>query len=106
MPPMLIGLAADLHLDYKLGARTDARGVNLRSVDLEVALAQIVEGFIRAKIQVAVFAGDIFDHPNPSERARQAVATAIWQLEEAGIKSVLMRGNHDARASLLAPAMR
>lgn len=98
---MLIGFVADLHLDYKLGPRVDARGVNLRSADLEAALAQVVDGFIRANIDVAVFAGDVFDHPNPSERARQAVATAIWRLNEAGVKSLLMRGNHDARASLL-----
>lgn len=98
---MLIGFVADPHLDYKLGSRTDERGVNLRSADLEAALERVIDGFIRARVDVAVFAGDIFDHPNPSERARQAVATAIWRLKEVGIKSILMRGNHDARASLL-----
>lgn len=98
---MLIGFTADLHLDYKLGAKVNEHGVNLRSADLEAALEQVVAGFLRAKVDVAVFAGDVFDHPSPSERARQAVASAVWRLEQTGIRTILMRGNHDARTSLL-----
>ena len=58
---MKIGLTADLHLDKRLGHRVGLDGVNLRSRDLEAATREVVDGFIREKVEIAVFAGDLFD---------------------------------------------
>lgn len=93
---MLIGLTADLHLEKRLGVRTDERGVNLRTRDFEKALSQVIDGFIRTRVKVGVIAGDLFDHPKPSERTRQFVVGEMRRLEEAGIVGILLRGNHDA----------
>jgi DNA repair exonuclease SbcCD nuclease subunit len=96
-----IGLTADLHLDKRLGHRADAAGVNLRSRDLERATSQVIDGFIREQVEVAVFAGDLFDNAKPSERTRQFLVGEIRRLQAAlpDATIVLLRGNHDAAMS-------
>lgn len=98
---MKIGLTADLHLDKRLGHRTDAAGVNLRSRDLEHATSQVIDGFIRERVEVAVFAGDLFDNAKPTERTRQFLVGEIRRLQTALPETtiVLLRGNHDAAMS-------
>lgn len=98
---MKIGLTADLHLDKRLGHRLDAAGVNLRSRDLEAATREVIDGFIREKVDIAAFAGDLFDNAKPSERTRQFLVGEIRRLAEAlpGCSILLLRGNHDAATS-------
>lgn len=101
---MLIGLTADLHLDKRLGHRTDADGVNLRSRDLEDAVRQVIDGFIAAKVDVAVIAGDLFDNARPSERSRQFVVAESRRFQAALPEAllVILRGNHDHSGMFLA----
>ena len=100
---MKIGLTADLHLDKRLGHRTDSGGVNLRSRDLESATSQVIDGMIREAVEVAIFAGDLFDNAKPSERTRQFLVGEIRRLQTALPEStiVLLRGNHDAAMSFV-----
>ena len=95
---MKIGLTADMHLDKRLGARVGADGVNLRSRDLEAATAEVIDGFIREQVDIAAFAGDLFDNAKPTERSRQFLVGQIRRLAEAlpGCSILLLRGNHDA----------
>jgi DNA repair exonuclease SbcCD nuclease subunit len=100
---MKIGLTADLHLDKRLGHRTDSGGVNLRSRDLESAASQVIDGMIREAVEVAIFAGDLFDNAKPSERTRQFLVGEIRRLQAALPEStiILLRGNHDAAMSFV-----
>lgn len=95
---MKIGLTADLHLDKRLGHRVGADGVNLRSRDLEAATREVIDGFIREKVDIAVFAGDLFDNAKPSERSRQFLVGEIRRLAASlpAASILLLRGNHDA----------
>jgi DNA repair exonuclease SbcCD nuclease subunit len=97
---MRLGFTADLHLDKKLGPRTQG-GVNLRSLDLERSLTAVIDGFIAARVDIAIVAGDVFDTPAPSERSRQVFASEIARLRSAlpGARIVILRGNHDTRYS-------
>ena len=103
-PLMRIGLAADLHLDCRLGRLTDAAGVNLRSLDFEAATERVVDGLIRDQVDAVAILGDLFDIPRPSERSRQALVRAIRRLAAGlpGAPIILMRGNHDAAPGFLA----
>ena len=100
-----VGLAADFHLGKRLGARTDAAGVNLRSRDLEAAVSRVVDGMVAAKVDVAVVAGDLFDAASPPEHARQFLVREVARLR-AGLgpdaRVLLLRGNHEHPSSLLA----
>lgn len=101
---MRIGFAADLHLDRRLGRLTDGAGMNRRSLDLEAALARVVDGLIRDRVDAVAFLGDLFDVPRPSERARQTLVREIRRLQ-AGLPDapvILLRGNHDAPPNFVA----
>jgi DNA repair exonuclease SbcCD nuclease subunit len=97
---MRIGLTADLHLGKALGPRTDALGVNLRSRDLEAAFSQVVDGFIRNRVEAVVIAGDLFEKPKPPEFVRQFLVRELLRLEAGlpGVPKLILRGNHDATA--------
>lgn len=98
---MRIGLTADFHLDKRLGYRHDERGINLRSRDLEAAVREVIDGFIRTEVEVAVIAGDLFDNAKPSEQARQFLVSEIHRLQVArpACRILILRGNHDAAMS-------
>jgi DNA repair exonuclease SbcCD nuclease subunit len=98
----LIGITSDPHLCKTLGTRTDAAGVNRRSIDIERAFSEVVDGFIRARVSVAVIAGDLFDMPRPPERVRQFVLRELQRLRAAlpDVRIVILRGNHDSPGAL------
>lgn len=98
---MRIGISADFHLGKALGSRTDAQGVNLRSRDLEGAVRQVIDGFIRTKVDHIAILGDLFDKPKPPEFARQFLTRELLRYDAAnpGGRKLILRGNHDAAAN-------
>jgi DNA repair exonuclease SbcCD nuclease subunit len=101
---MKIGIAADFHLDKRLGGRTDPGGINLRSLDMEQAVIRVIDGFIAQQVEIAIVLGDLFDNPRPSERARQFLTSQLLRLHTAAPETLiaLLGGNHEAPASFLA----
>lgn len=95
--------AADLHLDSPF------RSVAMRAPDLADRLKTASRGVLRRIVDVAIerqvdallLAGDVFDNGVPDVAARTVLARALTRLGEAGIPTVLIRGNHDG---LLDPA--
>lgn len=98
---MRIGITADFHLGKALGARTDAQGVNLRSRDLESAVRQVIDGFIRTNVDHIAILGDLFDKPKPPEFTRQFLTRELLRYDAANPagRKFILRGNHDAAAN-------
>jgi DNA repair exonuclease SbcCD nuclease subunit len=98
---MRIGITGDFHLGKSLGARTDDSGVNLRSRDLESAVRQVIDGFIRARVDHIAILGDLFDKAKPPEFARQFLTRELLRYDAANPRGrkFILRGNHDATAS-------
>lgn len=90
--------AADLHLDSPL------RSQALRNSDLadrlraasRTVLAAMVDAAIAQRVDALLLAGDIFDSGVADVTSRAALATQLARLSRAGIRTILIRGNHDA----------
>lgn len=95
---MRILVSADIHLGSPI------RSVALRNPDLGDRLRQasretfieIVDLAISEQVDALVLAGDIFDNGYPDLRSRAFLVAQLARASEAGVPTVLIRGNHDA----------
>lgn len=90
--------AADLHLDSPLRSqalRDPERARRLRGAS-RLALARLVDAAIEEEVAALLLAGDIFDNGVGDVTSRVALATELRRLSRAGIRTVAIRGNHDA----------
>ena len=91
-------VSADIHLGSPI------RSVALRNPDLGDRLrqasrdtfAEIVDLAILEQVDALVLAGDIFDNGYPDLKSRAFLIAQLARASEAGVPSVLIRGNHDA----------
>ena len=97
---MLIFHCADTHLGYRTFNKTapledkDA-GLNQREADVYNAWDQLVQEAIRIKPDIFIHAGDFFDRVSPSNRAIVRAREGLYKLSEAGIKTIILAGNHE-----------
>ena len=77
---MLIGISADWHLGLHSGSRTNAFGVNLRTIDFERAVDAVINGFISTGVNAAIIPGDLYHSSYPDERTRQFLSRALARL--------------------------
>ncbi len=95
---MRLLVSADIHLGSPI------RSVALRNPDLGDRLkqasrdtfAEIIDLAISEQVDVLVLAGDIFDNGYPDLKARAFLISQLARASEAGVPTVLIRGNHDA----------
>ena len=95
---MRLLVSADTHLGSPI------RSVALRNPDLGDRLKQasrdtfveIVDLAISEQVDAFVLAGDIFDNGYPDIKSRVFLITQLARTSEAGVPTVLIRGNHDA----------
>ena len=90
--------AADLHLDSPLRSqalRDPERARRLHGAS-RLALARLVDTAIDEDVAALLLAGDIFDNGVGDVTSRIALATELRRLSRAGIRTVAIRGNHDA----------
>jgi exonuclease SbcD len=90
--------AADLHLDSPLRSqalRDPDRARRLHGAS-RLALARLVDTAIEEDVAALLLAGDIFDNGVGDVTSRIALATELRRLSRAGIRTVAIRGNHDA----------
>ncbi|MEL6467489.1 MAG: DNA repair exonuclease [Pseudomonadota bacterium] len=95
---MRILASADIHLGSPI------RSIALRNPDLGDRLKQasrdtfirIIDLAISEKVDALVLAGDIFDNGYPDLRSRAFLVAQLSRAAEAGVPTVLVRGNHDA----------
>jgi DNA repair protein SbcD/Mre11 len=96
MRALRIAHLSDSHLGYRALARIDpATGRNQRSIDVEHGFTQAIDDILRRKVDLVLHSGDLFHHARP---VYPAIGTAIRQfrrLEQAGIPTFVIGGNHD-----------
>lgn len=88
---------ADLHLDSpfrSLGKVDQGLADVLRDASLD-ALDNIVELAIREQVRFVLFAGDIYDGARRGVRAQFRFLNGLRRLDEHGIHSLIIYGNHD-----------
>ena len=86
---MLFSHIADTHLGLA------QYGSNEREEDVYDVFNQAIDISIKDKVDFVIFAGDIFNAPNPSGRAIIQMANALKKLKENNIESFFILGDHD-----------
>ncbi|WP_298966423.1 DNA repair exonuclease [uncultured Roseibium sp.] len=95
---MRVLVSADIHLGSPI------RSAAMRNPDLGDHLKQasrdtftrIVDLAISENVDALVLAGDIFDNDQPDLKTRAFLISQLTRAADAGIPTVLVRGNHDA----------
>jgi DNA repair protein SbcD/Mre11 len=96
MAPLRIAHLADTHIGMENYGRINPEtGLNQRLYDFLNSLDQAVDGAIAAQVDLVVFAGDIYKTRDPTPTHQREFARRIHRLASAGIKIVLVAGNHD-----------
>lgn len=95
---MRLIVSADIHLGAPIRSaalRNPALGSRLQQATRDAFVA-LVDLAIAEDVAALVLAGDIFDSAYPDLRARAFLIAQFTRAAEAGIETVLIRGNHDA----------
>jgi DNA repair protein SbcD/Mre11 len=90
--------AADLHLDSPLLAlsRQDARQVERMRRATREAFEHLIDLCIEQEVALLVLAGDLYDHDCPNMQIAVFLRNQLRRLEQKGIRTVIIKGNHDA----------
>ena len=89
--------ASDLHLDATFGGvdATDEKVIGALERSTLEALDRVVQLCIDREVDFLVIAGDLYNSADHSLRAELAFQRATRRLGNAGIKTFVVRGNHD-----------
>src|SRR6478672_8310548 len=93
---------ADIHLDSPL------RSLALRNPDLaelvgdasRQALISIVDLCLAERVDALVIAGDLYDGDQTSMKTARFLASQMERLHQAGIRTYMIKGNHDALSKI------
>ncbi len=93
---------ADLHLDSPL------RSLALRDPDLAALIAgasrqtlrAIVDLCLSERVDALLIAGDMYDGNQTSLKTLRYLASELARLDQAGIRTFIIRGNHDAASTI------
>ncbi len=94
--------AADIHLDSPL------RSLALRDPDLASlignatrrAFVRVVDLCLDEQVDALLLAGDLYDGDQTSMKTARFLAEQLRRLSEAGIRTFIIRGNHDASSRI------
>jgi exonuclease SbcD len=100
MAPLRIAHIADTHIGMENYGRVNPEtGLNQRLHDFLNSLDQAVDGAIAERVDLAVFAGDIYKTRDPTPTHQREFARRVQRLAAAGIQTMLVAGNHDVPMS-------
>lgn len=92
---------ADAHIDMANYGRHDpATGLPLRVLDFLKSLDVIVETAIAENVDLVLFAGDAYKDRQPAPTFQREWGRRIMRLSRAGIRTLLLIGNHDLSPAL------
>jgi len=92
---------ADAHIDMANYGRHDPEtGLPLRVLDFLKSLDTIIEAAIAEKVDMVIFAGDAYRDRTPSPTFQREWGRRIIRLSKAGIRTLLLVGNHDLSPAL------
>lgn len=96
--------SADLHLDSPL------RSLGLRNAELaglvggatRQVVARMVDLCLDERVDALLLAGDLYDGEQTSIKTALFLAEQLRRLDQAGIRTLIVRGNHDAQSRITA----
>lgn len=92
---------ADAHIDMANYGRHDPEtGLPLRVLDFLKSLDAIIEAAIAEKVDLVIFAGDAYRDRSPAPTFQREWGKRIIRLSKAGIRTLLLVGNHDLSPAL------
>jgi exonuclease SbcD len=92
---------ADAHIDMANYGRHDpVSGLPLRVLDFLRALDVIIDAAITEKVDLVLFAGDAYKDRSPAPTYQREWGKRIMRLSQAGIRTLLLLGNHDSAPAL------
>ena len=92
---------ADAHIDMANYGRHDpGTGLPLRVLDFLKSLDTIVDAAITEKVDLVIFAGDAYRDRSPAPTFQREWGKRIIRLSKAGIRTLLLVGNHDLSPAL------
>jgi exonuclease SbcD len=98
--PLRIAHLADTHIGMENYGRINPEtGLNQRLHDFLSSLDQALDAAIEAQVDVVAFAGDIYKTRDPTPTHQREFARRIHRIASAGIKTVIVAGNHDVPLS-------
>ena len=89
---------ADVHLDTAFEGRSAALREHLRDA-LRTAFARAVDCAIDEDVHAVLLAGDLFDDDRLSVRTEAFLIDQVQRLDDAGIDTIYVTGNHDPGGS-------
>ncbi|MCL2452131.1 MAG: DNA repair exonuclease [Alphaproteobacteria bacterium] len=94
--------SADIHLDSPLRslAMRDPSLSDLISNATRQAFVCIIDLCLEERVDALLLAGDLYDGGQTSMKTARFLAEQIRRLDEAGIRSFIIRGNHDALSKI------
>ncbi len=92
---------ADAHIDMANYGRHDPQtGLPVRVLDFLKSLDTIVNTAIEEKVDLVIFAGDAYKDRSPAPTFQREWGKRILRLSKAGIRTLLLVGNHDLSPAL------
>jgi exonuclease SbcD len=92
---------ADAHIDMANYGRHDPEtGLPLRVLDFLKSLDTIVDTAVAEKADLVIFAGDAYKDRSPAPTFQREWGRRILRLSKAGIRTLLLVGNHDLSPAL------
>ncbi len=92
---------ADAHIDMANYGRHDPEtGLPLRVLDFLKSLDAIIESAVSEKVDLVIFAGDAYRDRSPAPTFQREWGKRIIRLSKAGIRTLLLVGNHDLSPAL------
>ncbi|MBM3152999.1 MAG: exonuclease SbcCD subunit D [Chloroflexi bacterium] len=92
---------ADAHIDMANYGRHDPlSGMPLRVLDFLKSLDAIVDAAVDEKVDLVIFAGDAYKDRSPGPTFQREWGRRIMRLSKAGIRTLLLVGNHDLSPAL------
>ncbi len=86
---------ADTHLGFSAYRKATQDGINQREIDIYNAFEQFIEYAIKAKPDLIIHAGDLFDNVRPNNRAITFAINQIVKLSKNKIPIIIISGNHE-----------
>jgi exonuclease SbcD len=94
--------AADIHLDSplrSLALRDPALGELIGNATRRAFVA-IVDLCLEEKVDALLIAGDLYDGDQTSMKTARFLSDQIRRLDQAGVRTFMIRGNHDALSKI------
>lgn len=95
---------ADIHLDSPLRTLALRNGELSELIGLATrrAFIRIIDLCLEEQVDALVLAGDLYDGDQTSMKTARFLAEQLRRLHDAGIKTFIIRGNHDALSKITA----